>query len=410
MSLFGIGHSDDRYGVIIDVGSGSVLTAIIHSDPQEKQPTIIWAHREQVPLRNINSLEQSAKALVAALIDASMLLDSEGRSALRENNPSAKLTRVQCGISAPWSYTITKTINYKQDEVFTISDELIEDLLTTINSKIENDLQNSEPLRGLGLQTITNATVDVRANGYRANNLEGEKVQELSISRVNVVTHGYMVDALDEISDKLFTGSDLHKTSYIFMLNTVANELLQLNNDHCLVDVTYEATEIGVVRDGVLTYCTHTPFGSYSLAREISAAINVPIYEAFGYLHTEKPYNFKLSLSTTQLKEIDEIFEAYTARVTELFHETGDELSIPKHITIHSDLNSETLFTDIIDHAVKRATKAKPFISKISSEIFEKYYRNSEVGPQKPLSTDTAMLVSAQFFHNDWNRPTFKFL
>lgn len=410
MSLFGIGSNKDRYGVIIDVGSGSVLTAIVHSCAHEKHPNILWAHREQVPLRNIDSLEQSAKALVAALIDASMLLDSEGRKALHKINPSAKLSEVQCGISAPWSYTITKTINYKQDEPFIVSDDLINDLLITINSKIENDLQSDETMRTLGLQVVTHATMSVLANGYRIDRPEGQQAKELAVSRANVVTHGYMVDALNEVHDKLFTGTKLHKTSYILMLNTITNELLQKSNDLCLVDITYEATEIGVIRDGVLSYCTHTPFGSFSLAREIAATINVPLHEAFGYLHTEKPYNFKLSLASAQQQEVDEIFEAYTTRISELFHETGDELSIPKNIILHSDLKSETLFADIIDRAAKRAIKTEPTITTISSEIFRKYYKDGEVGPQGPLPSDTAMLVSAQFFHTEWNRSTFEYL
>lgn len=410
MSLFGFGKSSDRYGVLIDIGSGSVLTAIVHSRLDQAHPNIIWAHREQVPLRNIESLEQSGKSIIAALVDACMLLDSEGRKALQEVNASARLSEVQCGISAPWSYTITKTINYKQDESFRITNELIDDLLNTINSKIESDLQNDGALQNLGLEVTTYATMDILSNGYRITDPEGGQANQLTVSRASVVAQGYMIDALNEIQEKLFANTTLRKISYILMLSTVTKELFQASNDYCLVDITYEATEIGIVRDGVLTYCTHTPFGSFSLAREIAAALNVPLYEAFGYLHNEKPFSFKLSLTSAQQREIDEILEAYTEKVSGLFHETGDELSIPKRIILHSDLKSETLFSEIIEKAAKRAIKSEPFITLISEEIFKQRYKNAEVGAQGPLPSDTAMLVSAQFFHNKGNRSDFEYL
>ena len=107
------------------------------------------------------------------------------------------------------------------------------------------------------------------------------------------------------------------------------------------MDITYEATEIGIVRDGILTYCTHTPFGSISLAREISEIANVPLHEAFGYLHTETPYAFLDTISKPKREDIEKAFDSYTEKVSALFHETGDTLSIPKNISLHADVKRD---------------------------------------------------------------------
>lgn len=409
MSLFST-NSRDRYGVLIDIGSGSVLAAIIHSNPKQLHPDIIWAHREHAPLRNIDSLEQSAKAVMTALVNATMMLDAEGRKALHTYNSSARLTEIQCSISAPWSYTVTKTINYNQDEPFTVLEDILEELLETIDKKIESELRENEALHSLGLKVITRSTMEILANGYRVKAPEGGKAKQLRVSRASVVTQQHLIDALEEMQNKLFPETRVRKLSFILMLFAITRELMSKTYDLCLVDVTYEATEIGIVRDGVLTYCTHTPFGSFSLAREISSITNVPLYEAFGYLHTEKPYSFMVSLSKNQREEIDMVFEAYTDRVSQLFKKTGEELSIPKQISLHADLKSETLFMDLIERAAKRAIKAEPFVTPISNEIIKQAYQKDLDTAPTTLPTDTALILSAQFFHKQPDQETFEYL
>lgn len=410
MSFFGLRDDAERYGVLIDVGSGSVLTAIIHSDPKLASPTIVWAHREHAPLRNIDTLEQSAKAVMTALVNCSMLLDAEGRKALYDYDRSATLTELQCSIAAPWSYTVTKTILYNQQQPFTVTAELLEDLTETINKKLETDLNENETIQNLGLQVVTRATMDILSNGYHVSHPEGEEANELTISRSSVVTQQYLVEALDEMRDKLFPNTHSRKTSFILMLYGLTRELLTQTYDICLVDVTYEATEIGVVRDGILHYCTHTPFGSFSLAREISAVTNVPLHEAFGYLHTEKPYSFLKNLPKEQQKEIEAVFESYTERISDLFKQTGDALSIPKQISLHADLKSESLFLDLIERAAKRNLRSEPYITPISHEIVRLMQVGHPDGKTVQLPTDTAMLLSAQFFHKQLDNDRFEYL
>ncbi|MCA9360364.1 hypothetical protein H6785_03265 [Candidatus Nomurabacteria bacterium] len=410
MSLFGLSKAKTRYGVIIDIGSGSVLASIVHSDPNKLHPDILWSHREHVPLKNISSMEQSAKAIMTALVNASMQLDAEGRKHLYDFDSKAELGEFQCGISAPWSYTITKSINYTQENDFEITNELIAQLYSAIGDKIKNDINQDEVLSALGLKVITRLLMDLTANGYHINQPEGNRSNTLGISQGTAVAQQHLIDAMDEIHDKLFAKADNRRLSFILMLYTMTKELLNQNYDVCLVDVTYEATEIGVVRDGILTYCTHTPFGSFSLAREIAQIVKIPLHEAFGYLHTEKPFAFLASLNEKQKVDVELVFEAYIEKITELFKETGDSLSIPKRISLHTDIKSEPLFTDLIGKAVTRNLKTSPIITTISSKIIDLCYKDqTENSSQKNVPPDTALLLSAQFFHNKDQYDTYEY-
>jgi hypothetical protein len=410
MSFFATKSSPDPYGALLDIGSGSVLVAIVHSSKKNAHPKIIWSHREHVPLRDLASLEQASKSVMTALMTAVMELDSTGRKVLAATNPKARISHIQSSISAPWAYTVTKSINYTQEEPFVITKSLIEELIKTTEQKIFDDLKQNETLRELGLQSITAATMSTLANGYRIEEPKDSKATEFSISRANVVAQEPIVEALSENTQKVFAHTTNQKLSFMLMTFSVMRDLLPQIYEITLVDITYEATELGVVRDGSLQYCTHTPFGMYSLAREIAAVLSVPLSEAFGYLHTPEPLAFTESLSEAKKKEIDEIFEAYIERITSLFKETGDELSIPKTIALHVDLNSEPLFLSLIEKAAKRCTKSTPAVTLVTKEIFKQTFDEKATKEFFTHSSDTALLLSALFFHKHHNSTTFTYV
>ncbi len=409
MSFFRPSKGKNRYGIIIDVGSGSVLTAIVHSDINEKHPKIVWSHREFAPLKDVDSLKQSSKSVMTALVNSSMQLDGVGRKTLSEYDKTAKLSEILCTISAPWSYTVTKNINYTQKEPFKITENLLDELFETIRREVDGDTGNNEELLRLGLQTVTRSTLSVLSNGYKVKDPVDNMAETLSVSKVSVVTQDYLVEAVDEVQIKLFTDIECKKISFILVLYYVSREILHHTYDLSLVDITFEATEIGVVRDGVLTYCTHMPFGSFSLAREIAKITKVPLHEAFGYLHSEKPYEFIESLTKHRQDEIEVVLESYITHLSNLFHETGDSLAISKRVSLHTDSRTESLFIDLVEKAVKRTIKTKPHITVISKEIIDQYHDISPKTKTKIVHTDAALLSAAQFFHTQASHQEFDY-
>ncbi len=410
MSFFSAVKNAERFCVVIDVGSGSVLVAIVHSVAGEPHPNIVWSHREQAPLRDIDSIEQSAKAVMSALMRAVMLVESDGRKALVKYKKSAQLTELQCAISAPWSYTVTKKIDYTKEEPFEITETLIDDLKAAILQQVTNDLKSNEALSDLNLGIVTRATMDLLANDYRVENPIGSKTSSLSVMHSTVISQQYLIEALNEAGEKLFSEAECHKLSFILVFFVVTRELLSSYYDMCLIDITNEATEMGIIRDGSLTYCTHTSFGSNSIAREISAITGVPLATAASYLHSAKPYSFIDNLPAAQKKEIEIVFDAYIERLADLFKETGDVLAIPKNIAVHSDLESEPLFEDLIKKASKRAVKQDPAVTLVSETIIERLYNKTSEETTEKIPRDTALLLSAQFFHMKYSPDNFEYL
>lgn len=410
MALFSFGRTHTRYGVIIDIGSGSVLTAIVASDATMPEPTIIWAHREHAPLKPLAALKESAKGVMTALVNASMKLDSEGRTALRAYASNATLTEMQVAISAPWCYTVSKTISYRQEAPFEVTEELLTDLIATAERQVEQELLSNESVSHLGLAVVTRGTMDVMSNGYRVTNPIHEQASFLELSQATVVAQTYLIDAINEMQTKLFTRATTQKLSFMLMLYCTARETLPHTDDVCLIDVTYEATEMGIIRDGSLHYSTHVPFGLFSLAREISVATNLPLTEVFNQLRTPHTTTFFNSQSDTVRTEIDAIITAYTERITGLFHETGDTLSIPKKIFLHVDHAAEPLLKSIVEKAAKKATKIDHAVSSAAGALGLEQAHDLFTDASRHHENDTALLLSAKFFHKPTHCLEFKYL
>ncbi len=389
----------ERYGALIDIGSGSVLVAIVRSDPEKTYPEIVWSKREYAPLRNVESLTESAKNVMTSLVNALMTLDSEGRKAFYEMTGHTKLPETQVTVAAPWSYTITKNITYAHSEAFTVSDELVEELLRTAHKKVDEDVTEHEQAHQLGLTIISRSVIGLAANGYNLKNTNNQNALSLRVVEASAVAQDYLVTAVKEAGAKVLPETNLRLYSFIMLFFYIIRDIYPESTEYCLVDITYEATELGIVRDGILTYTTHAPYGSFSLAREISGVLGVPLEEAFGYLHDGDMEAALMNYSAEKRSEVEEIFTAYRQRLTNLFHETGDALSIPKRIFLHGNLHTESFFATQVGEAAKLATKASHAVYPVSKELLSKNYP-SEMGIELQRRViDTALLISAQFFH-----------
>lgn len=386
--MFGLGKHgpDGRYGVIMDIGSGSVGLAIVASDPTQDKPEFIWTTRERMAVKDVTS-STGVKGITTTLVNAMLLLAGEGMKALLEHDKKAQIEELQVSISAPWSYTIAKTVTYKKDEDFEISKKLLSELVRTAQKQALELIDENDIVSKLGLKVITRATINVAANGYSSESVLGQSANTLAISHVSAITQDTILQAIDETHEKVTPKADLNRYTFMLIYYSVLKHLRPDTTEICLIDVTSEATEIGIVREGILKYVTHTDIGTYTLAREISSLSSIPHEEALGFIRG----NFSILETLSEKKRVDfeAIIESYTEQISSLFKRTGDQLSIPRTIFLHTDSRSEQFFSESLKSAAQKATKIDHSIHLVTSKLLPKNSIN-----------DTALLLSAQFFHN----------
>lgn len=394
MSFFSSKTSNERFGLIIDIGSGSAMVAIVASEPKAAEPTIIWNKREVASLRQIDSLNESSKSVMTALVSVLLEFETSGRAALRSYQAGAKISKVQFSIAAPWAYTVVKNINYNQAEEFDITSELLQELSSAAQQKTDFQLKEQEVANDLGLKVATRATLQTIMNGYKVVSPLNKKATELSLIHTSVVVHAYLLENLKDIQRKMFPKISMEIFSYALVLHCVANDVTDQKSNICLIDVTYEATEMTIVRHGAISYVTHAPFGLYSLAREVAVCTKLPLNEAFQHLNSSSFDSFLKSLPDSQKKDVETALEAYVTKITELFKETGDDLAIPRQIIIHTEKNSEPFMSELIEKAARRAIKSDSVITLATDVLVSKLLASGATIPD-----DTALITSAHFFH-----------
>ncbi len=399
MGFLSSNNDGTRYGVVVDVGSGSVLASIIESDPTQIHPKVIWSKREYTMLRQVDSLNRTIKSIMTTLISVLMTLDSEGRQALAEKAPKAKITHLQFAISAPWSYTVAKTISYSKEEDFLVTEDFVDELLRMAEKKVLEELKENEEIHKLDLSVISRITVDVIANGYSININSKQKAKSIKVVQLNAITNESIVQEIKEVQEKMFPRTELAQYSFMMPFYYTIIDLYSTTIECCLVDITYEATEIGVVRDGVLQYCSHIPYGAISIAREISTILSVPLEEAHSYLELSDLSLVLEKYSDQQRSDIKAVFSSYKENLISLFHETGDKLSVPKSLFLHTSLNTADFFKELLIESANTATKSSHVVYNVTGDLLTKHYTKDEQNLIKNNRQDTAMLISAQFFH-----------
>ncbi len=399
MALFNSAVNPIRYGVILEIASGSVLAAIVRSERDTPHPDLIWSVREHVKRTTEHDIEVSAKGVLTALMNAMLAVESEGRNTLKTFDKTATLKHVQVSITAPWSYTISKVINYTEANTFTITSALIANLMEAAQKKIAEELKENELASDLGLVIMTRATTDIQANEYRTENPVGQKAESLALTQISAVAQTYITEAINDIHKKVLPHTTIERYSFMLLFHCVIRELHHYTTEYCLVDITDEATEIGIVRDGILRYCTHAPRGISTIARELATVLGLPIDEAHAFLR-EPYYSHALGeMNAENRTKVQAVLTEYQSAITDLFHETGDTLSIPKVLFLHGGFQTETFFTEQIALAARAATNSTHNIHPVSTELLTEHYTSEQKQAIMEGNPDTAILVAAAFFH-----------
>lgn len=407
MKLFSQQRNRRRIGATIEIGSGSVVAAVIVSEAHLPHPHIVWSKREFAILSAEHDFARSIKSMLTALMNSIMTLDSEGRAALEAAYPGTTMETLQVSISAPWAYTISKVIEYEADKPFIITESIIENLTAKANERTMEVLRESEKVNNSGLSIMTRATTDITGNGYHTMSPIGQSVSVVTLTQVSAIAQSLIISAVDDLKERVFPRATLERYSAMLVFHSTIRELYPEMTEYCLVDLTYEATELAIIRDGVLQYSTHTHVGINTLVRNVALRLNTPEGDAEALL--KRIYNTD-SMTGTSEKEravIETVLSEYQSALEELFHETGDSLAIPKVLFLHGNYLHERFFDNYLTSAAKAATGSSHTVHTLAHDLMLTHYTGDSKVQLIKNNIDTGVLMAAQFFHKQANASNF---
>jgi len=381
------------YTLLVDIGSGSVGFAIVQSHPNQEQPEIIWEVRQSVKLKDVSSISESRKAIVTTLMDMALTVTQEGIAALRNatGDSKATITSTLATIAAPWSYCVTQPVKYEKIDGFSVTEKLVSDLAQTAGTETLVEFEDSYPDLVQDITATSRTVLEVRSSGYKLPSVNNQRASTVTLTQATTMAHRNICDALKEMQHKLFAKTPINITGSVLSLYSAIRVNLPHEQDITLIDVTNEATEVGIVRDGALRYCSHISFGSASIAREIAHISGKPLVEIHNQLGA--------SIASAPKKDRETLIQAYEDKLFELLSETGDPLSTPRSIYLLSDDYTADFLRPIIERVGKRATKSPVKVLSISE--LQQYFSKS---------ADRALQINTAFFHTQENQLYFEYL
>lgn len=383
--MFGLHSREHKTAIVTDVGSSSVGVALIcvHGDgPVET----IWSHREFCIIHEEATAAIQLKQIKTAITNAYLELHQMGLRALKDSGHSTRIDEVQMVVAAPWSFTISKTISLKDEKTFTVDDKLIAELVSAAKKQSELVLNTNKLTKTLGLRITHEDVLGVSINGYAVREPLEQEGKEISLSFAETAISEDVSATLINTVEKFFPNAKLTMYSFMYVFYLTMRNRHPNTSEVCLIDVTGEATEIGIVREDILQHTTFNPNGINSIARELSMLTGVTRQEAYSYMKDD-PQTIAERLPAKFHDSIIETIEHYQEQVTNMFNRTGDMLSIPKTIFLHSDYYTESFFVYQLEAAAAKATTKKHRVHPITAEA---------LGVKTEV--DAGLLMSINFF------------
>lgn len=385
--MFGLNGSRASYGAIIDVGSGSVGVGIVSSDKDKKLPEIIFSHREYMRPGGSGDGEEMLRKMREALFAACLKLSDQGLKKLSQFDSNARIRKTLVTCSSPWAYTITKDVRYSDDKNFKITRTLIDELVREAEKQAEKVLNEGDISRNLGLEVIERTIVDTHVNGYHIDDVIGKNGKELSMTHVVGLIPKDILDAVEEVEEKIFQGTKMNAHTFMLVIHCVLREIFPKSKNMLIVDVTGESTEIGVVEHGKLTHTEHTMYGSNTLIRSILKDTNGNADDTISRLNilTEDLNDPK------KINEFDGLMHEFDTVLIETLRNLEKIAPLPSTIVITALPELSNIFVERIPYAIDKEFGR-------SSTVLEMHeYMLKELAEKDNL--DSFISIGARFFH-----------
>ncbi|MCA9361063.1 hypothetical protein KC845_00745 [Candidatus Kaiserbacteria bacterium] len=361
-------HKDITGGVVIDIGSGSVGVALVVYDALNDDLKIIWTHREHVLTRNISNLKEAERAVQTALVNVFLELGNQGLRTLSEVYKNQTIDYIQASISAPWQYTNAKKIHYTDDQEFVVDKKLIEDLTKLAEQDALNTISENGSFKDFNITLTGQESIGVSLNGYLLESYLKKKASEISFVHLTTLATESIIDTLKDSHQRIAPNAVLDIEPFMTIFYKVIMSLYPSTLECCLVDITNEATEIGIVRNGTLQHINHIPIGVSTLTQKIATSLFIPTEEAYTYLKANTEYALA-SVGSAKQTLISEIYDSYTTELVNLFRETGDTLSIPQSVFMHTDLQTESVLRMLLKTATHVVTTTNHNVYTVTSDL-----------------------------------------
>lgn len=388
--MFGLGrrHSDTLYGVLIDVGSGSIGVSIVVSDHSKELPETLFSHRIHIKVgKESASFSERIRAMREALFSACLILSRDGIAALKKYDSYGRIHKISITCSSPWSYTVARTVHYENDTELRITRALIDDLVKSAESEITSHIHGTTLPHDLEFQVVERATVDVRVNDYLIEHPIGLKGTSISLSHISGIVPNEIIRAVYEVEEKIFPNTGVRAHTLMLVLYCVIRDVFPTEHNYAIINIEDESIEFGIIESSTLIQSVYVPFGSNMLIRGLMGATNSTSTDVLSILRAYEEKRLANEDADLVKRHITLFFDTLKKRMMEGF----EQMRVPKTFVVISEIGLDALFGEGMRSVITTFAHTESRVLAFNHELGNAVAEGED--------HDMYLKMSARFFH-----------
>ncbi len=386
--MFGLRHENSGpvYGALVDISSGSVGVAIVASFFENKLPILLYTHRTMLRItKHELSKDDGLRKVQEALLSASLILSQDGTSALKQHDEKARISKLYVTCSSPWAFTIARSAHLTEETEFKVTQSVISDLIHSAEEEILQHLEKEALMSEKGFEVVEQATVDITINDYPVKDPINLKGKSLGLSHIAGLIPKEIIDSITEVQNKIFPSTTLRSHTYMLVMYCVMRELFPRSHSLCIIDITGEATEFGLVENNLLIENSYVPYGSNTFIRDMMSKTNKPESDISTSIHS---FGDTTDLIPATFTDEASVFESHiVASLTSIL----ERRSVPVDVIITVHRPYEHFFKHIIETAFTKAVGKTPNVITLEPAIIDEISHGA--------GDDVYLALGARFFH-----------
>lgn len=265
-------------GIIFDIGTSSVGAALVKFD-QGKAPHIVFTVREMMTFQeNVDPIKLFG-FMLDALVRANTRISKEGVAHLKfTEHGDLNVRKVFFVFSSPWAASETKIIALHKDVPFTVTPELIRELLDKEEELFEKNLTTSGNLKEFKdkLSVVGKEVIQTKLNGYDSSDPHGKLAKTLDLAFSISVIPKEVLEKAEEVTHRSYHLKEVRSFSFSLVAFSTLRDLLKKDEDFIFLDIAGELADVTVVKNGVIVENSNFSLGRNFVYRKVSEALKEP--------------------------------------------------------------------------------------------------------------------------------------
>ncbi len=337
---FLFGNKKEKLIAIFDIGSGSVVGAIVKI-PNDGIgiPVIIKSIDTEIKFQENFDFNLFINDMVTALHATASSLYNKKVGAPDE---------IYCVLASPWYLSETRTIKLSRDKQFVFNKKLANELIqkevanlaTVYGDKYNTD--ESAP------EMIEQHTMAVALNGYSINQPLGIKCNSLKMEMIISLSPKLCLDKIRQTLSKTFHHTKVNFSSFTLMSYLAVRDKYIKQDSYLLLDIRGEITDVGIVTKGVLKAVLSFPFGKKAFFKYMCTKMEIELRDAKELFKLYSDDNLSEEFKKKVIPLFDSIKNSWSEAFRQCINTLPRSLILPNTIFLTADDDIKNWFTGLL--------------------------------------------------------------